>query len=68
MKKEFLQKKTLNPEILNKPIRTQESIKNEINFLEVENNHKQKKSIFHCCSKILSLCKKKKSISLLQSY
>jgi len=68
VKKEYLKKKTLNPEILNKPIRTDDHIKNDINFtnfLEVETNYKEKKSILNCCKNIIKKCKKKKKTSTL---
>jgi len=69
VKKEFLKKRTMNPEILNKPIRTENEFKTDKNFLEVENTYKKKKSgIFDCCKDFLNKCKKKKnSHGLLES-
>ena len=56
----------MSPEILNKPIRTEDQFKTEILFLEVESTYKQKKrGLFNCCKSILKICKKEKNSNAL---
>lgn len=61
VKNEFLKKKTMIPELLNKPIRTEDLSKTDINFLEVETDYKGEEGLFKCCKKLLMSCRKKKN-------